>query len=118
MSDPAIIASLFDVAGRCNDELHTRIGYNPSRTPFPQLNDRQLKREGEVQNEFISRLENIKLFENTVPLSIKGSDEADTTIAITRQIMCAFHGYAAVPQPLKQGLLGELRQYVTSQFLG
>lgn len=42
---------------------------------------------------------------------------SETTAAITLQIPGAMHSYSAVPLSLKDGLVGERRIYVTSQFL-
>ncbi len=62
-------------------------------------------------------IENTNSFENAVLLAVNLGDDADTTAAITGQIAGAIHGYAAVTLPLKEGLVGERRLYVTSQFL-
>lgn len=62
-------------------------------------------------------VENTNSFENAVLLAVNLGDDADTTAAITGQIAGAIHGYTAVPQSLKEGLVGERRLYVTSQFL-
>ena len=62
-------------------------------------------------------IENTNSFENAVLLAVNLGDDADTTAAITGQIGGAIYGYAAVPQALKDGLIGERRIYVTSQFL-
>lgn len=62
-------------------------------------------------------VENTNSFENAVLLAVNLGDDADTTAAITGQIAGAIYGYSAVPQSLKDGLVGERRLYVTSQFL-
>ncbi|MDB4111172.1 ADP-ribosylglycohydrolase family protein [Yoonia sp.] len=62
-------------------------------------------------------IENTKSFDNAVLLAVNLGDDADTTAAITGQMAGAMYGYAAMPQNLKDGLVGERRLYVTSQFL-
>ena len=62
-------------------------------------------------------IENTKSFENAVLLAVNLGDDADTTAAITGQMAGALYGYAAMPQNLKDSLVGERRLYVTSQFL-
>ena len=62
-------------------------------------------------------IENTKSFEQAVLLAVNLGDDADTTAAITGQIAGAIHGYSAIPSILKDGLIGERRIYVTSQFL-
>jgi len=62
-------------------------------------------------------IENGDSFESAVLLAVNLGDDADTTAAITGQIAGAMYGYSAIPKALKDGLIGERRLYVTSQFL-
>jgi ADP-ribosylglycohydrolase len=62
-------------------------------------------------------IENSDSFDSAVLLAVNLGDDADTTAAITGQIAGAMYGYSAIPKALKDGLIGERRLYVTSQFL-
>jgi ADP-ribosylglycohydrolase len=98
-----------------SDKLTEAIGF-----PLGDVDDALIPSGGYVLDSLRAALwciENTNSFENAVLLAVNLGDDADTTAAVTGQIAGALYGYSAVPQALKDGLIGERRIYVTSQFL-
>ena len=98
-----------------SDELTKAIGFLLSG-----VDDAEIRSGGYVLDSLRASLwciENTSSFENAVLLAVNLGDDADTTAAITGQIAGAMYGYVGVPPSLKEGLIGERRLYVTSQFL-
>jgi ADP-ribosylglycohydrolase len=99
-----------------SDKLTEAIGF-----PLASVDDALIPSGGYVLDSLRAALwciENTNSFENAVLLAVNLGDDADTTAAITGQVAGALYGYSAVPQAPKDGLIGERRIYVTSQFLG
>ena len=97
------------------DELIEALGF-----PLTGVDDGLIPSGGYVLDSLRAALwciENTHSFKNAVLLAVNLGDDADTTAAITGQISGAIHGYAAVQESLKMGLMGERRLYVTSQLL-